>query len=75
MADEEIELVLPAQRPGDEVGGQRAIALIGQSGADGGKRSRQIAFCRGDGPQRIIRGHAGGGNHGADRVNEVPGAI
>ena len=72
--DDVIERALPAQRAGGDLSGERAIALVVQSGAGPRERRRQIhGFWREpvrrfpiavDRPQRLVRRHAGGRDHG-----------
>ena len=73
VLDEIVELPLPSQRPGDEVGGQRAIALILKRGPDRRESRRQIGAAGIHVAQRGERGCACGRDHRALGRQE-PGA-
>ena len=77
MLDEIVELPLPAQRAGDEVGGKRAIAFILQRRPDRGERRRQIDAAGIHVAKRGERGRACGRDHDVLREgrNRAPGWI
>ena len=63
MLDEIVELSLPSQRAGDEVGGQRAIAFVRKCGPYRGECRRQVGAARIHIAQRGERSRASGRDH------------
>ena len=74
MLDEIVELPLPAQRAGDEVGRERAIALVLQRRPDRGERRGQIDAAGIHVAKRGERRRACGSDHDVRGEREKPGA-
>jgi hypothetical protein len=53
VGEQVVEQALPAERPRDDLGGQRAIARVGQPRADPGERGGQVGSPRSDGLKRL----------------------
>jgi hypothetical protein len=62
---------LPAERPGGDFAGQRAIAFIGQADAHAGKRGRQVRASSIDRAQHLVGRKTRGRNHPLPNV--MPG--
>ena len=61
---EMIEVSLPAQRTGDDLGREGAVALVGKMTTALHERRRQVGTFLGNRPERVIGRGTGGRGHG-----------
>ena len=76
VLDQVIEAALPAQRAGDDLGGQRAVALVGEVlRGSAPARSGRSARLAGDRAQRVERRGARRRGHGPLVEPRSPGRV
>ena len=63
LRDDVVECALPAERAGDDLAGERPIALVGQPRTRARERVGKVSACRRHRAQRFVRRLARGRDH------------